>query len=128
VAWIANAVLIVHALFVAFVVGGLAFVWLGAWRGWDAARNLRFRALHLAAILVVALESLAGMACPLTVWEDRLRGSPADGDFAHGEFIARWLHRMLYYDLPGWAFTLAYLLFAAIVLLTFFTIAPRRRS
>jgi len=121
VGWIANAVLILHVLFVAFVVGGLAFVWLGAWRGWNAARDFRFRALHLAAILIVALESLAGIACPLTVWENHLRGT------ANGDFIARWLHRVLYYDFPAWAFTLAYLLFAAVVLLTFRFIPPQKR-
>jgi hypothetical protein len=122
-AWIANAVLIVHALFVAFVVGGLVFVWLGAWRGWRSARNFRFRVLHLAAIVVVALESLAGIACPLTVWEDRLRGGSAEG-----EFIARWLHRALYYDFPAWAFTLAYLLFATAVILTYRFVPPRNRQ
>jgi hypothetical protein len=122
VAWIANAVLIVHALFVAFVVGGLVFVWLGASRGWSAARDFRFRVLHLAAILFVTLESLAGIACPLTVWEDRLRGGSADG-----AFLARWLHRALYYDFPAWAFSLAYVLFATAVILTYLFIPPRRR-
>lgn len=122
-AWIANAVLIVHVLFVAFVVGGLAFVWLGAWRGWNAVRNLRFRALHLAAMLFVALESLTGVACPLTIWEDRLRDGGDSGDF-----VARWLRRALYYDFPAWAFTFAYLVFAAVVVLTFLLIPPHSRS
>jgi hypothetical protein len=121
--WIANAVLVVHALFVAFVVGGLVLVWLGAWRGWGAARNYRFRVLHLAAILFVALEALAGIACPLTVWEDRLRGASGTEDF-----IARWLHRALYYDFPVWVFTLAYLLFAAAVVLTYLFVPPRKRQ
>lgn len=122
-AWIANGVLIVHALFVAFVVGGLAFVWLGTWRGWIAARNFRFRVLHLAAILFVALESLAGIACPLTVWEDSLRGGNANRDF-----LARWLHRVLYYDFPAWAFILVYVLFALAAILTFLLIPPRKQS
>ncbi len=122
-AWIANAVLIVHVLFVAFVVGGLTFVWLGAGLGWKAARNLRFRVLHLAAMLFVALESLAGIACPLTVWEDRLREGGDSRDF-----VARWLHRALYYDFPAWVFTVAYLVFAAVVVLTYFLIPPQNRS
>ncbi len=122
-AWIANGVLIVHALFVAFVVGGLAFVWLGTWRGWVAARNFRFRVLHLAAILFVTLESLAGIACPLTVWEDSLRGGNANGDF-----LARWLHQLLYYDFPAWAFILVYVLFALAAILTFLLIPPRKPS
>ncbi|HEX7812817.1 MAG TPA: DUF2784 domain-containing protein, partial [Burkholderiales bacterium] len=88
-----------------------------------AARNFRFRVLHLAAILFVALEALAGIACPLTVWEDRLRGTSGTEDF-----IARWLHRGLYYDFPVWAFTLAYLLFATAVVLTYFFVPPRKRQ
>ena len=123
-AWLANGILIVHALFVAFVVGGLAFVWLGAWRGWIAARNFRFRVFHLAAIVYVALETLAGIACPLTVWEDALRGGSVEGE----DFVARWLHRVLYYDFPTWAFTLGYVLFAMAAILTFLLIPPRKRS
>lgn len=122
-AWVANAVLIIHALFVAFVVGGLAFVWIGAWRKWEAARNFRFRLIHLCAIVFVALESVAGIACPLTVWEDRLRGNSAGQDF-----IARWLRRLLYYDLPPWVFTVAYLSFAFAVLATLLLIPPRKRT
>lgn len=120
--WIANTVLVVHVLFVAFVVGGLAFVWLGTALGWGAVRNFRFRVLHLAAILFVALESLAGIACPLTALEDRLRNGGGDGGF-----LARWLLRALYYDFPAWVFTLAYLAFAAVVVLTFFLIPPQKR-
>jgi hypothetical protein len=67
-ALLADAVLIVHFLFVLFVVGGLLAIWAGALIGWVWVRNLRFRVAHLAAILFVMAESLVGIACPLTVW------------------------------------------------------------
>ncbi len=120
---LADFILLVHALFVAFVVGGLALIWIGALRGWRIARNFPFRALHMAAILVVCAEALIGVACPLTVLEDQLRGRTAESGF-----IARWLHRILYYDFPGWVFVSAYALFALIVVLTFFLFPPARRA
>lgn len=121
--WLADLVLLIHVLFVAFVVGGLAFIWIGAWCNWTAVRNFRFRVLHLCAIAFVAAETIVGVACPLTVWEDRLRGATADSGF-----VARWLHRSLYYDFPLWVFTTAYLLFALAVALSFVLIPPQRRS
>lgn len=116
-----DAVLFVHVLFVLFVVGGLAFIWVGAWCGWPIIRNFLFRVLHLAAILFVCVETLAGVVCPLTVWEDQLRGRPVESGF-----VARWLHRILYYDFPGWVFLTLYLLFALAVGTTFLLIPPRR--
>lgn len=118
---LADAVLLVHFAFVAFVVGGLAYIWIGAAAGWRAARNLRFRIAHLAAIVFVAGEALAGVVCPLTVWEDALRGTAGDRSF-----VARWVHRLLYWDFPEWAFTTAYVLFAAAVALTLWLVPPRR--
>lgn len=73
-ALLADAVLVVHTLFVLFVVGGFVLIWIGHWRSWRWIRNARFRGLHLAAITFVALESLVGLSCPLTMWEDALRG------------------------------------------------------
>ena len=120
---LADAVLLAHVLFVAFVVGGLVCIWIGAWRGWRIVRNFRFRLLHLAAILFVSAEALIGATCPLTVWEDRLRGGPAQNDF-----IARWLHRIVYYDFPEWVFLSAYLLFALAVAASFVLIPPHRNQ
>ena len=115
----ADAVLILHFAFVLFVVGGLAMVWIGAAAGWRWVRNGWFRAAHLAAIAFVAAEALAGVWCPLTVWEDALRGTRADKSF-----IARWIHRVLFYDLPEWVFTVSYVLFALVVAATWWIVRP----
>jgi hypothetical protein len=123
-ALLADAILIVHLLFVLFVVGGLLAIWSGALLGWRWIHNFWLRAAHLGAILFVAVESLAGLMCPLTVWEDLLRGKDAGG----AGFIQRWVSRMLYYDLPGSAFTAIYVLFAAIVVMTFWKIPPREKN
>jgi hypothetical protein len=121
VSWLADAVLVVHLIFLGFVVGGLAFIWIGAMCGWQVIRNFLFRVLHLAAILFVLAEALIGVACPLTVWEDELRGRRAEIGF-----IARLLHRILYYDFPGWVFLTLYLMFALAVAASFILIPPVR--
>ena len=118
---LADLVLIVHVAFVLFVVAGLPLIWIGAAAGWRWVRHFGLRASHLAAILIVSAEALAGIWCPLTVLEDTLRGNSADKGF-----IARWLHALLYYDLPLWIFTAAYFAFAALVVLTWRRIPPNR--
>lgn len=123
----ADLVLVVHFAFVLFVIGGLAFIWIGYAAGWHAVRNFRFRLLHLAAIVLVAGEALLGVACPLTLWEDALRstsGSPA----ADKSFIARWVHRVMFYTAPEWVFTTLYVAFAVVVVATFWFIPPQRHK
>ena len=118
---LADLVLFLHAVFVIFVVGGLAMIWIGLALGQPFARNRAFRSLHLAAIGIVAAESLLGIACPLTAWEDALRGSAGGRGF-----IARFTHAWMFWDAPPWAFELAYVAFAAVVALTWWRWPPRR--
>ncbi len=118
---LADIILIVHFLFVLFVVGGLALIWIGALANWRWVRNFWFRTAHLAAIFFVAAESLLGMICPLTAWEDALRGARDETSF-----IARWTHRVLFYSFPDWVFTTVYLLFALVVAATWWWVRPQR--
>ncbi len=120
---LADFLLVLHFGIAGFIVGGLILTWVGAaWR-WAWVRNPWFRYLHLAAIVLVAAEALAGMACPLTVWEDLLRGG-----IRPESFIARWVHRLLYYQAPEWVFTAAYAAWAAATLVTLALVPPRRRA
>jgi hypothetical protein len=120
---LADALLALHSAIAAFIVGGLILVWIGAPLGWGWVRNPWFRYLHLAAILFVAGEGLIGMACPLTVWEDLLRGG-ARAD----SFVGRWMRQLLYYEAPEWVFTAAYALWGAATLATLALVPPRRRA
>lgn len=118
---LADIVLFIHFLFVFFVVGSLPLIWIGAWLKLAFVRNIWFRFAHLAAILFVVVESLAGVVCPLTVWENMLRQVERDSSF-----MQYWLHRVMYFNLPEWVFTVAYILFALLVAITFKLVPPNR--
>jgi len=118
---LADLILIVHFLFVLFVVGGFALILTGVKLRWQWVRNYYFRILHLAAIVFVALESLAGVMCPLTLWEDALRGSNSPIGF-----IQRWVQRVMFYSLPEWVFSLVYITFALLVAVIFWRVPPER--
>lgn len=120
--WLADLVLVLHVAYVLFVVGGLPTIWIGYVLGWRWVRNWWFRVAHFAAIALVAIEALIGVMCPLTWLEDTLRPGLQD----HASFIERWLHALLFWDLPGWVFALTYSVFAAMVGLTFVLLPPRR--
>jgi hypothetical protein len=66
-----------------------------------------FRVLHGAAIATVVLQSWLGITCPLTDLEWWLRAQAGEVLPARG-FIELWLHRLLFFQAPGWVFALAY--------------------
>ena len=123
---LADAIVVVHAAFVLFVVGGLLLIVIGIVRRWAWVRNFWFRATHLAAIGVVAAESLLGMVCPLTDWEFKLRVLGGEAG-RPGSFIGRLVHACLFFNLPEWAFTVIYCLFGLAVAAVFVAAPPRRK-
>ena len=124
---LADAVLLTHGLFVAFVVLGLALIWLGAWRGWSWVRRPGFRALHTGAMGYVLALTLAGRVCPLTLWEDHLRALAGGPERYPGSFLQYWLDRLIYVEASESALTAAHLGFMLAVLLTLWLIPPRAR-
>ena len=121
---LADAVVIIHAAYVAFVVFGLAAILIGAAMRWRWTRSLAFRITHLAAIALVCLESIIGVMCPLTSLEDSIRARGGAAQYP-GDFVAYWAHRMIFYNFPPWIFTTAYISFAILVAITFIAIPPR---
>ena len=122
----ADAVVLIHFSYVAFVVVGLLAILLGLLCRWGWVRNVWFRSLHLLAILIVAGEAVCGITCPLTTWEQHLRALAGDTAY-RGDFIADWVHQLLFYEFPPWVFTLAYVLFGLVVLAAFVFAPPRWR-
>ncbi len=121
----ADAVLLLHVFFVAFVVIGMLLVYIGKVRVWSWVRNPWFRLTHLAAITVVVIQSWFGLICPLTSIEMMLRSRAGDTVYS-GSFISHWLESMLYYQLQPWVFVVCYMAFAAVVIASWFWVRPRR--
>ena len=121
----ADAILLVHVMFVVFVVLGLFLIFSGKLFAWSWVHNFTFRCAHLIAIGIVVLQSWLGMACPLTVWEMSLRAKGGDSVYT-GAFIAHWLQTLLYYHAPEWVFVLLYTFFGTLVIASWYWVRPRR--
>ena len=81
----ADAVLVVHFLFVAFVVAGGALVFRWPKLAW----------IHLPAVVWAALVEVNGWICPLTPLEVSLRKAAGESGYA-GDFIEHYLVALLY--------------------------------
>lgn len=124
---LANLIALVHAAWVAFIVLGLAAILLGIVFRWSWVRNFWFRTVHLTMMAVVVVESLAGLPCPSTIWEHRLR-QRAGQVTLEGDFIAYWVHRLIFYEAEPWVFTTLYVVFGLAVLAAFLFAPPRWNS
>ena len=123
----ANAVLVIHASIVVFVIGGLLAILIGGAVHWSWTRNLWFRAAHLGAIAFVVLESWVGIVCPLTTLEQWLRVRA--GQVAYeGDFIAYWLTKFMFFTAPAWVFIAAYSVFGLLVIGSWIWLPPRRHA
>jgi hypothetical protein len=122
---LADMIVVAHVCYVAFVVLGLVVILIGTALGWPWVRNFYFRLIHLAMIAIVVGEALAGIPCPLTVWEHQLRIKAGEATYS-GDFLGYWAHRLLFYRAEPWVFTVCYTLFGLAVLAAFVLAPPRR--
>jgi hypothetical protein len=124
---LADLVLILHVLVVAFAVLGQMLFMLGGGLGWSWVRIAWIRLAHLALTAFVVVQSGLGAICPLTLWEQTLRRQA--GQTAYTEsFIEHWLARLIFFDAPPWIFALVYTLFGILVVLTWRWVPPRWRQ
>jgi hypothetical protein len=83
--WLADATVILHFAFIAFVVLGSALVW----------RRIAWAWLHVPAIAWVAYIEFTGTLCPLTPLENVLRVRAGDAGYA-GSFVEHYLVPIFY--------------------------------
>lgn len=124
---LADAVMVLHVVFIVFVVGGLVVVVVGNLRAWRWVNGLWFRLAHLAAIGFVVAESWLDMPCPFTTLEAWLRPREAEtAPYAQG-FIAHWMERLFAYEVPPWVFSTTDAGIGLLTLLAWWYFPPRRR-
>ncbi len=81
----ADLVIVVHLLFIGFVVGGVFLAWRWPWVIWA----------HLPAVAYGALVEFIGFTCPLTLLQNFLRHRGGEAGY-RGGFIAHYLVRLIY--------------------------------
>ncbi len=123
---LARFILGLHVLVIAFNVFGLAAVPLGAWRGWAWVRAFWWRALHLAALSLVAVQALLGDECILTLWQSDLMQAAGRSGY-RAPFIQTWVERLIFWPLPMGFFTALYVLVWVYVLALWHWVPPQRK-
>lgn len=124
---LADSLLVLHAVIVAFVVGLLPLIALGGWRSWRWVRNRTVRIAQLWLIGFIVVQTWLGQLCPLTIWEQGLRRMAGQTGYSQS-FIEYWLSRLLFFEAPWWLFTLAYTVFGALVLTAWLRLPPQPRK
>jgi hypothetical protein len=125
--FLADVIVIIHLGYVIYVILGFILIVIGIILRWKWIRNLPFRISHLLAIVGVACEALLGVNCPLTVLEFKLRYATNLSE-EKVSFIGTMIDSLLYYNAPGWLFTIIYAAFAILVVITFIIAPPTRRG
>lgn len=122
--FLSDAVLVIHALCITFILGGLVMIFLGAGLKWQWVKNFWFRSLHLATITLVVLQSWMETICPLTTLEMYFREKGGHTTYRE-TFVAYWLHELLFYEAPFWVFSICYTIFGLAVLGAWLFIPPK---
>ncbi len=121
----ANALLVLHALYVVFVIAGFVLTVVGGIRGWGWVRGFRFRLAHLASIGIVVLEVFAKLDCPLTVWEQQFRRKAGDTLY-QTDFMSHWTGKLVSVSIPEEVAACVYIGFCVAVAATWWKWPPNR--
>ena len=121
--WLADLVVAVHFVVVAFALGGAIAIGLGGIRRWEWVRRPVFRLVHFGVVAAVALQQ---EFCFLTDWEIDLRERAGKG-IEDASFVGRLLHDWLFIDLELAVLQRIYLAFGVLVLVGLFAVRPRFR-
>ena len=81
----ADFVVVVHLLFISFIVGGVFLTWRWPMIIWA----------HIPAVVYGALVEFAGFTCPLTLLENHLRQRAGEAGY-RGGFISHYLVKVIY--------------------------------
>ncbi len=119
---LADLVVAIHVAYVGYVIVGQLAIFAGALLRWKWIRNPWFRWTHLLMMSIVGFEAAADITCPLTSWEDSLRGGALAGE---GTFVGRLLHDLLFIDASPGVIRMMHVCFALLVIGTFVLAPPR---
>lgn len=126
--FLAEFIVAVHLVYIAFVLVGLLLIVAGTLLRWNWIRNPWFRYIHLTMILIVAVEAAVKFECPLTTWENQLRVAAGEHPDMERSFTSRLMGMVLH---PEWAseekLYIGSMVIAGLVLGSFLFAPPRTR-
>ena len=102
-AFIADTVLFFHLVIVIFVTFGFILVPVGYKFNWKWTVNAKLRIFHLGLILLITMDTILGITCPLTFIENSLREF-----YISDTFVRHWLKQLIYWDFPTIFFMFLY--------------------
>lgn len=117
--------MVAHFGYALFILAGQLLILAGVLLKWRWIRNIWFRSVHLVAIVIVVGESLLGIVCPLTTLEKWLRRQAGQVSY-QDDFLAKWVHDVLFVEFSPFALTAAYTTFGLLVVTTFWLAPPQR--
>jgi hypothetical protein len=100
---LADLVLLTHFAIAAFLAAGMLLIPIGAYWRWSWVRAQRLRQIHAGLIVLITIEAIFHITCPLTILEALLRRNHAPESF-WGDQISK----ILYWDLPLEFFAILY--------------------
>ena len=107
--------ILLHFLWILFLIFGVVFALKGSKIAW----------FHLGGLLFSLFINMLGMYCPLTYLENYLRSTyGASGPYL-GSFIAHYLERIIYLDLPERAIRIGEIIFVSLNLVVYGILAKR---
>ena len=121
--YFADVILIVHLVYIVFIILGLILIAIGALARWRWIRSPWFRVAHLSAILVPLIETAIGLECPLTSLENLARMRAGQAAYG-GSFVVYWLRLIIFHDWPPTTFAILYATIAVLILASFVLIPP----
>ena len=117
---IADIVLMFHFCVVIFITFGFFLIPIGCMYKWDWVTNIQLRILHSGMMVFITLETLLGITCPLTTFENSLRGIHESKSF-----IGYWIKKIIYWDFPTQFFIILYCIFLVWTFLMWKLYPPR---
>ena len=124
---LADLVVVLHLLWVAYVVLGFAAILIGAVLRWKWTRRRLFRWSHAVMTAIVAVEGMMGWVCPLTTWERDLRVAGGETP-EEASFVGRLARDLLFVEIPQDQLNKVYVVFGLIVLLVLWRFPPGRAA
>ena len=118
---IADFILILHLIIAIFISAGMVIFPIGGLLSWRWCNNFSLRVTHLGLIVVVFIETLIGVNCPLTVAENYFRAQAT-----HQSFIGSAMNNLLYWNVSESLFFYFYGICVVWALLLWILFPPSR--